>query len=95
MVLEKLALGFLTAPAVDETYDTIRAKEICGGLLRGFGKAFTLLIIGTDVVRTTIPTSSCLECGLDAWSSNSHLVNLRNKYESKKLSLLGQWSRKS
>lgn len=34
-------------------------------------------------MRTPIPTSSCLECDLDAWSYESHPVNMRNKHESK------------
>lgn len=95
MVLARTALGFLAASAVVKESDTIRAKEICGSLIRGFWKAYALLIKGTDVARTTISTSSCLECGLDAWSCNNPLVNQRNKWESKELSLRVQRNRKS
>lgn len=95
MVLAKTALGFLAASAVSKESDTIRVKEICGSLIKGFWKAYALLIKGTDVARATISTSSCLECGLDAWSCNNPLVNQRNEWESKKLSLQGQRHRKS
>ena len=52
----------------------------------GVGKVSTFPINGTDVCRIPIPPSSCLKCGLDAWSCDSHHVVMRNKYERKKLS---------